>query len=60
MRSLLIFTDEGDVQRKTAREVLIDKHPQGKIGEQALPSLMEILSAASLSLSFFDTQFGDT
>ena len=40
--------ENGDVQMKTAREVQIDKHPQGKIGEQTIPSLMEILSAASL------------
>lgn len=47
----LIAIDEdenGDVQMKTAPEVLIDEHPQGKIGEQKIPSFMEILSAASL------------
>lgn len=40
--------ENGDVQMKTAREVLIDKHPQGKIREQKIPSFMEILSATSL------------
>lgn len=40
--------ENGDIQMKTAREALIDKQPQGKIGEQTIPSLMEFLSAASL------------
>ena len=53
---IAIGVDEnGDVQMKTAREVLMDKDPQGKIGEQTIPSLMELLRAASLfsAQSFF-------
>ena len=51
----IVEDENGDVQMKTAREVLMDKDPQGKIGEQTIPSLMELLRAASLfsAQSFF-------